>query len=125
MAFFSLGSGSRRKPEPVQWFEQADCVVMKVFADLHKARYLQSNQFPGISLDAVQRFERKVWDRLIDATAKELRPARFVMAPANGLSQLLQRATAKNATEPTNVVVPFVVAAEKLKQPWTQHPIQR
>ena len=51
MAFFSLGSGSRRaKPERVQRFEQSDCVVVKAFADLHKARYLQSNQFPGMPL---------------------------------------------------------------------------
>ena len=67
MAFFSLGSGSRRaKPERVQRFEQSDCVVVKAFADLHKARYLQSNQFPGMPLGAVQRFERRTWDRLID-----------------------------------------------------------
>jgi len=67
MAFFSLGSGSRRaKPERVQRFEQSDCVVVKAFADLHKARYLQSNQFPGMPLGAVQRFERRAWDRLID-----------------------------------------------------------
>ncbi len=71
MAFFSLGSGSRgAKPERVQPFEQADCVVVKAFADLHKARYLQSNQFPGISPDAVQRFERRAWDRLIDHLIK-------------------------------------------------------
>ncbi len=71
MAFFSLGSGSRRaKPERVQRVEQADCVVVKAFADLHKARYLQSNQFPGISQDAVQRFERRAWDRLIDYLIK-------------------------------------------------------
>jgi hypothetical protein len=35
-----------------------------------KARYLQSNQFPRISLDAVQRFEREAWDRLIDYLIK-------------------------------------------------------
>jgi len=71
MAFFSLGSGSRRaKPERVQRFEPADCVVVKAFADLHKARYLQSNQFPGISLVAAQRFERRAWDRLIDYLIK-------------------------------------------------------
>jgi hypothetical protein len=35
MGFFSLGSGSRRaKTERVQRFEQADCVVVKAFADL-------------------------------------------------------------------------------------------
>jgi hypothetical protein len=59
MTFFSLGSGSRRaKPERAQRFEQADCAVIEAFADLHKARYLKSNQLTGISLDAVQRFER-------------------------------------------------------------------
>jgi hypothetical protein len=70
MAFFSLGSGSRSKPERVQRFEQADCVVVKAFADLHKARYLKSNQFAGISPGAVQRFERRAWDRLIDYLIK-------------------------------------------------------
>ena len=71
MAFFSLGSGSRRaKSERVQRLEQADYAVVKAFADLNKARYLQSNQFPGISLGAVQRFERRAWDRLIDYLIK-------------------------------------------------------
>ena len=71
MSFFSLGSGSRRvKSERVQRFEQADCAVIKAFADLRKARYLQSNQFPGISLVAVQQFERRAWDRLIDYLVK-------------------------------------------------------
>ena len=71
MAFFSVGSGSRRaKPERAQRFEQADYVVVKAFADLQKARYLKSNQFSGISLDAVQRFERRAWDRLIDYLIK-------------------------------------------------------
>jgi hypothetical protein len=38
MTWFSLGSGSRRaKPEHVQRFEQADRVVVEVFADLHEA----------------------------------------------------------------------------------------
>jgi hypothetical protein len=70
MAFFSLGSGNRRaKMERAQRFEQADCVVIKAFTDLKKARYLK-NQFPGISPDAVQRFERRVWDRLIDYLIK-------------------------------------------------------
>ncbi len=70
MAFFSLGSGNRRaKLEGAQRFEQADCVVIKAFADLKKARYLK-NQFPGISPDAAQRFERRVWDRLIDYLIK-------------------------------------------------------
>jgi len=70
MTWFSLGSGSRRaKPERVQRFEQADCVVIKAFAVLKKARYLKSN-FPEISPDAVQRFERRAWDRLIDYLIK-------------------------------------------------------
>jgi len=71
MAWFGVGSGSRRaKPERAQRFEQADYVVVKAFADLNKARYLQSNQFPGISLVAAQRFERRAWDRLIDYLIK-------------------------------------------------------
>jgi hypothetical protein len=70
MAFFSLGSGNRRaKPERAQRFEQADCVVIKAFADLKKARYLKSN-FPEISPDAVQGFERRAWARLIDYLIK-------------------------------------------------------
>jgi hypothetical protein len=43
MAWFGVGSGSRRA---------------------HEARRLRSN--PAISLGAAQRFERKAWDRLID-----------------------------------------------------------
>jgi hypothetical protein len=71
MAWFGLGGGSHRaKPKPVQRFEQADRVVVKAFADIHKARYLISKQFPGISPGAVQRFERKAWDRLIDYLIK-------------------------------------------------------
>jgi hypothetical protein len=63
MAWFGVGSGSRRaKPERAQ--EQADRVVVEAFADLHEARRLRSN--PAISSGAVQRFERKAWDRLID-----------------------------------------------------------
>lgn len=50
MGFFSLGSGSHgAKPKRMQRFEQADCVVVKAFADLHKARYLKSNQFPSFN----------------------------------------------------------------------------
>ncbi len=71
MAFFSLGSGNRReKLQRAQPFEQADCAVIKAFADLKKARYLKSNQFSGISPDAVQRFERRTWARLIDYLIK-------------------------------------------------------
>ena len=48
MAWFGVGSGSRRaKPERVQRFEQADRVVVEAFADLHGARRLKRNQFPG------------------------------------------------------------------------------
>lgn len=65
MAWFGVGSGSRRaKPERAQQFEQADQGVVEAFADLHEARRLRSN--PAISPGAVQRFERKAWDRLID-----------------------------------------------------------
>ena len=71
MAWFGVGSGSRR----ANWnarsgFEPADRVVVEAFADLHKAHHLKSNQFAGISPDAVQRFERKAWDRLIDYLIK-------------------------------------------------------
>jgi hypothetical protein len=45
-------------------------VVVKTFADLHRARYLLSNKFPGLSSGAVQRFERRAWDRLIDYLIK-------------------------------------------------------
>jgi hypothetical protein len=45
-------------------------VVVEAFADLHEARHLKSNQFPGMSPGAVQRFERKAWDRLIDYLIK-------------------------------------------------------
>jgi len=69
MTWFGLGNGSRRaKPERMQRFEQADRVVAEVFADLHEARHLKSQS--GISPDAVQRFERKAWDRLIDYLIK-------------------------------------------------------
>ena len=71
MAWFGVGSGSRRaKPERVQRFEQADRVVVEAFADLHEARRLKRNQFPWMSPGAVQRLERKAWDRLIDYLIK-------------------------------------------------------
>jgi hypothetical protein len=71
MAWFGVGSGSRRaKPERVQQFEQADRVVIEAFADLHEARRLKRNHFPSMSLGAVQRFERKAWNRLIDYLIK-------------------------------------------------------
>ncbi len=66
MAWFSLGSGSRRaKSERMQRFERADRVVVEVFADLREAARLKNNQLPAISTCAVHRFERKAWDRLI------------------------------------------------------------
>ena len=71
MTWFGLGSGSRRaKPKRVQRFEQADRVVVEVFVDLHEARHLKTNSLSGISPGAVQRFERKVWNRLIDYLIK-------------------------------------------------------
>ena len=64
MAWFGVGSGSRRaKPQ------QADRVVMEVFADLHEARHLRS-KFPAMSRGALQEFERKAWNRLIDYLIK-------------------------------------------------------
>jgi hypothetical protein len=67
MAWFGVGSGSRRaKPERARRFEQADRVVVEAFADLHEACRLKRNQFRWISRGAVQRFERKAWNRLID-----------------------------------------------------------
>jgi hypothetical protein len=69
MAWFGVGSGSRRaKPERARWFEPADRVVVEAFADLHEARHLRSN--PAFSPGAVQRFERKAWNRLIDYLIK-------------------------------------------------------
>ncbi len=68
MAWFGVGNGSRRaKPERAQRFEQADRVVVEAFADLHEVRRLKRSQFPR---NAVQRFERKAWDRLIDCLMK-------------------------------------------------------
>ena len=71
MAWFGVGSGSgRAKPERAQRFEQADRVVVEAFADLHEARRLKRNQFLSMSPDAVQRFERMAWNRLIDYLIK-------------------------------------------------------
>jgi hypothetical protein len=65
--WFNAGSGSRRaKPKGMRGFEQADRVVVEIFADLHEARHLKSKPSPEISPGAVQRFERKAWDRLIE-----------------------------------------------------------
>jgi len=67
MPWFNVGSGNRRaKPQRLQRVEPADRVVVEVFADLHEARHLKSKPSPEISPGAVQRFERKAWDRLIE-----------------------------------------------------------
>jgi hypothetical protein len=44
-------------------------VVLEVFADLHEARHLRS-KFPAMSRGALQEFERKAWNRLIDYLVK-------------------------------------------------------
>jgi len=67
MPWFNVGSGSRRgKPKRAQPFQQADRLVVEVFADLHEVRHLQSKPLPEVSPGAVRRFERKAWDRLIE-----------------------------------------------------------
>jgi hypothetical protein len=67
MPWFNVGSGSRRaKPKRAQRFQEADRVVVEVFHDLHEVRLLKSKPLPEISPGAVQRFERKAWDRLIE-----------------------------------------------------------
>jgi hypothetical protein len=67
MPWFNVGSGSRRaKPRRMQRFEEADRVVVEVFADLQEVRHLKSKPLPEISPGAVRRFERKAWDRLIE-----------------------------------------------------------
>jgi hypothetical protein len=69
MTWFGVGSGSRRaKPKRAPRFEQADRLVVEAFADLHEARRLRSNL--AISPGAVQRFERKAWNRLINYLVK-------------------------------------------------------
>jgi hypothetical protein len=50
----------------MQRFEEADRVVVEVFADLQEVRHLKSKPLPEISPGAVRRFERKAWDRLIE-----------------------------------------------------------
>jgi hypothetical protein len=62
------GAGAAEQNRNAQRFEQADRVVGEAFADLHEARHLRSN--PAISPGAVQRFERKAWNRLIDYLIK-------------------------------------------------------
>src|SRR6516165_10807441 len=65
-----VGSGSRRaEPQRVQRFVQADRVVVEVFADLQEARRLKS-KFPAMSRGALQEFEHKAWNRLIDYLIK-------------------------------------------------------
>jgi hypothetical protein len=46
------------------------CLVVEAVADLHEARRLKRNQSPWMSPGAVQRFERKAWNRLIDYLIK-------------------------------------------------------
>jgi hypothetical protein len=71
MAWFGVGSGSRRaKPKRARRFEQADRVVVEAFADSHEACRLKRDQLPSMLPGAVQRFERKVWNRLIDYLIK-------------------------------------------------------
>ena len=71
MAWFGVGSGNRRaKPESAQRFEQADRVVVEAFADLHEACRLIRNPFLSMPPDAVERFERMAWNRLIDYLIK-------------------------------------------------------
>jgi hypothetical protein len=66
MPWFGVGSGSRRaKPQRAQQFVEADRVVVEAFADLHEARRLKG-KFPAMSRGALQQFERKAWNRLID-----------------------------------------------------------
>src|SRR4029077_16727301 len=70
MAGLGGGQGSRRaKPEGAQRFVQADRVVVEAFADLHEARHLKS-KFPAMSRGALQQFERKAWNRLLDYLIK-------------------------------------------------------
>jgi hypothetical protein len=70
MAWVGVGSGSRRaKPQRAKRFVQADRVVVEVFDDLREARHLRS-KFPAMSRGALQQFERKAWNRLIDYLIK-------------------------------------------------------
>jgi hypothetical protein len=56
MPWFNVGSGSRRaRPERMRRFEQADRVVVEVFADLHEARHLKSK--PLDFIETADRFE--------------------------------------------------------------------
>jgi hypothetical protein len=44
-------------------------LVVEAFADLHEARHLKS-KFPAMSRGALQQFERKAWNRLLDYLIK-------------------------------------------------------
>ena len=44
--------------------------MVEAIADLHEARRLKRNHSLWMSPGAVQRFERKAWDRLIDYLIK-------------------------------------------------------
>ena len=68
MAWFGVGSGSRRAN--AQRFEPADRVVVEAFADLHEACRLIRNPFLSMPPDAMERFERMAWNRLIDYLIK-------------------------------------------------------
>jgi hypothetical protein len=54
----------------MQRIQEADPVVREVFADLRAARHLKRKPSREIPPDAVQRFERKAWARLIEYLAK-------------------------------------------------------
>jgi hypothetical protein len=70
MTWFRVGTGSRRaKPQGPQRFVQADSEVVAAFADLNEACRLK-NTFPATSRDALQQFERRAWNRLIDYLIK-------------------------------------------------------
>ena len=68
MPWHGLGWGAaaaRANRNAHSGFVQADRVVVEAFADLHEARHLKS-KFPAMSRGALQEFERKAWNRLID-----------------------------------------------------------
>jgi hypothetical protein len=66
MPWFGVGSGQSQR---AQQFVEADRVVVEAFADLHEARRLKS-KFPAMSRGALQQFERKAWNRLLDYLIK-------------------------------------------------------
>jgi hypothetical protein len=57
---------------------------------------------------------------VLNAEAKGLSPAYFVVAVAKGRSPVSQSATARSATEPANVVAMFVAVLAKLTQSHVQ-----